>query len=889
MNLLLLKLHIILSIIYISISLKCTEGNFTEILSNSLIKIILGPENEACLKYFFKSDKNLIGINFESANLSYAKAYIYKSQSDISFKDDEYQNAFDSFSVAEYPFKEINVTEFNDSFYIIIRETKDYNINDYITLYDSEEFIELKDGEPINIKNFMSNLEYKFIFSSEKKIDFYFNSKVLGNKFVKYEKEDNDSKQILDEEGIHFEFLPKDIGNNTVKFYVSQNNETQDQEFSLIVYESKSSKNNVEKLSKNELLKKNYIYFDKINDTNEFYFYADVSDYINSGTVNLKLDYKSIESTYINITSDIVISKKQLNNEDFASYFINIENESKLPMKYENDSDEYKKIYFHNNEENVYKYVIVFVKINKFIYYLQPKSFIISIGEQTNVKNLSNIEYFSGESFNIEIKPNFPSYLKLSLDGKSKYLFYAQNKKNVLFINGDLIKDNNEINEDYLIDEKDIIVLTGINDLTLSLFNNTNDTYTFYIEKISDDVIIIENDRTENVLTITMNDEDCFYKKKKYIFGTYNKDIYSSKLASIYATTDFNNDFNLYFKNSTFLDNNSLFPSSDIYKKELNKIIIQNSNFDFFTITCNEPGNLYIRPLKNIFDEKTHLILQNSINNIKLLNNTEILQLTTLIKNNHEPLYLSILSNDGNELTITPLTEELFEKKTIKNNELFIQKIDTDLYNIDQLAIKISTNNTTDIEVIEVIHQNYTKYTIINDTKKNEITTNNFVSFFDKNISSIKLSVEGLENETIYYGIVKLSTNDINLLPPAQSFKNNIETKKIYNNEIIEIKNNNYQKDDDKKQYLALIFSIYTTKTDKKYYIQIGSDKIPTEEDDLFLNILLAIVIISVIIIGIITFICIKRKTGINVENLDNNSNEANQPLYPAIDGFEEP
>ena len=890
-KLLVLNLFIIISIINISLSVKCSEGNFSEIQSNLITKINLGPENEICLKYPLKENKGFVGIDFKFAKLYTIKTYIYKSQSDINFEDGEYQNPFESFSAGEYSFKDVDVTEFNDYVYIIIKETKGYYISDYITLYDSEEYIQLKDGEPITIKNFMSNFEYKFIFSSPKKIDFYFNSKISGYKFVMYTTEDKDSEKTQDNEGIHFEFLPKDEKNNTIKFFVSQENKTQNQEFSLVVYESKSSKNNAEKLNKYDSLIKNYIYFGKQNESIEFYFYVDVSNFTESGTVNLKLDYKSVESTYINITSDIVISEKQLNCEDFANYFKNIQSESKLPIKYERDTDEYEKIYFHNSEENIYKYIIIFVKINKFIYYLQPKSFIISIGEQANIKDLSNIEYFSGEFFNVETRSYLPTYLKLSLDNKSRYLFRAQNKENLLLVRGDLVKDNNEINEDYLIDEKDIIVITGTNYLTLSLFDEKGDISTFYIEKIlSDDVVIIEDNRTENVLIISMNDEDCSSKKRKYIFGTYNKDIYSSKLASIFATRDFNSDFNLYFKNSTDLDNNSLFPSSDRYKYELDKIIIQKSNLDFFTITCNKAGNLYIRPLQKTFDVKTHLILENSINTIKLVDSTEILQLTTLVENNHEPLYLLISSENGNEFTITPDSDNLFENKTIKNNELFTHIIDTDKYKMDQLAIKITSNDTAHIEVIEVIPQNYTIYTVINDTKKNEITTNNFVHFIDKNISSLKITVEGLENETVYYGIVKLSTNDINFLPPAPLFKDNIQIKNISNKEIIEINNNYYQKDDQKKAYQALVFSILSMKTDKKYNIQVNLKGIPTEDDDLVLNILLGIVISLAIIIGIITFILIKKKKGLNIENLDNNnSNSAEQPLYPTRNEVEEP
>ena len=218
---------------------------------------------------------------------------------------------------------------------------------------------------------------------------------------------------------------------------------------------------------------------------------------------------------------------------------------------------------------------------------------------------------------------------------------------------------------------------------------------------------------------------------------------------------------------------------------------------------------------------------------------------------------------------------------------------------MDQLAIKITSNDTTDIEVIEVIHQNYTKYENIDDNKEHNVTLNNMVKFINGNFSQVNITIQGLENEKIYYGIVKLATNDINYLPPAYLFKENIESKMLSENETIVINNslNNssfYDTNDDRKKYQAVIFSIFSAKNDKQYKIQFNDDgsnqkeedkdKKKKGEDGLSTPLLIAIIVIIfilLILIIIIIVVCIKKKKK-NESNIDElNNTEKDSQLYP--------
>ena len=364
--------------------------------------------------------------------------------------------------------------------------------------------------------------------------------------------------------------------------------------------------------------------------------------------------------------------------------------------------------------------------------------------------------------------------------------------------------------------------------------------------------------------------------QKKYILGTYDKNIYSNggkKETKYWMTKD--GEINLYYKNSISIEEQSLFPSLDKNMKLPETSFILNSNIDLFTIICTKPGIFYLKPIMKTFIEKTHIIGQNSISTILIDSNIEILQLSSPIKGPSKFLYLSILPLNGGNITISPDTPGVFDEIIINKTVLFTQIIDINKYKSDQLAIKIMADELTDLEVIEVIHYNFSEYVQINNNKKNQIKKNNFVKFIDKNIKKVKINIDGLNNVTIFLGIVKLSTDNINYIPLAYNFKNNIIKKNCSLKEFIEIENKYYGKDDEIKQYQALIFSIQSSKYDYKYNVKI---KEISDKKVIPVWIYIIIVILSIILLFIILIIIlkIKKRKGINIENIKDN-----QPLYP--------
>jgi hypothetical protein len=175
----------------------------------------------------------------------------------------------------------------------------------------------------------------------------------------------------------------------------------------------------------------------------------------------------------------------------------------------------------------------------------------------------------------------------------------------------------------------------------------------------------------------------------------------------------------LYYKNEISIDEQSLFPSLLKNKKSNFTSIVLSNHIDLFTITCTKAGSLLLKPIMKTFSEKTHIMGQNSRSIFTLISNVEILQLTSPMKSPAKYLYLSILSLQGNNIRITPDTKGIFDETEIKGNKLFTQKIDIQKHKSDELAFIISANisSLVDIEVIEVIHYNFSEYVNIKSKK----------------------------------------------------------------------------------------------------------------------------------------------------------------------------
>ena len=875
----LIKNFLILILFPLSLSHTCLEGNFLPTLVNEENIFAVGPNSEGCFLYLLSKTKNKISLIFPKMISPSAEIVIYKSKSDISMKDNSYVNYVDRFLASENTFKEIDVKDFDQYIFIIIRDhnfSEEYS-NKFI-LYDTQIPIPLHDGKPITMKYFFSTNIYNFVYMSTGNFTFIYSSKVKLKKYInatynnqtKIEKKIDETDEILylksyDPTEKYFYFTVEDIEPGT-----------EDQEFSVIVYEGGIFKFN--EIERNKKYTINYINCNKLDEPQIFFFYYLLGDLKGSNTINFKLDPAAYKTDYIKIVSGSFHSDKELKDDDFEKYFHFDKN--KFPIEYDLDSEIYKKIYFQDTDTSYpYRYIFFKVEIYKLNNYYSPQNFLVTVGEEMSVIEYINMIFFSNNVITKIIKPYFPTYFKIILNPKERYIFVSPYPKNTIYIEGDLVKrDENQniiVNKDYYTDEDEVFAFTGLSEFTVAVFCSESFEANFYIERYNEnDLIILENFRNNDPISITFRQDECAVNKKKYIVGIYNKEYYTklNKTFVKYWTTK-DGEMRAYYRNNITVEGKNLFPYAKKYSIEKEEYIYINNYVDFFTFTCIKAGTLTLRSTFKIFNETTHKIGQNTLNRIKIGSETEIVQLTSPIKPPVNYLHCAIFSCYGKKIKIYPDTPELFKETTIENDNIFTLKIDLSKFEPDQLAIKVKAEDKTEIEVVEIIKYNYTEYTVIKDNKMTHLTDNLFVRFLNNNSQKIKVTIKGLAGVPIAYGIVKLFTYDVDFLPYPTQFKDTIIRKTASEVENLEIQNNFYGVNDNKK-YTAFIFAI----TNFKYY-EFDAQVIEGDESNSGGNSLTIILFIIfgtvIIIIVVILYFFVKEKKKENkyemeVEKIDN-------------------
>lgn len=871
------EIFFVLLFIPISLSSLCKDGNFNPILVNNENNYEIGPQTESCYEYALSKIKNKIAFVFSKINSTSAEVIIYKSKTDINT-----QNIYDRFLISENYFKEIDVQNLEEEIiYIIIRDSKYTKIyNNIFILYDSQMPISLYNGKPLIMKYFFSTNIYNFVYCSNGNLTFVYSTKVKLKKYlnITYNNEIIIEKEIDETDKIYY---LKSEDTTEKCLYISVEDiepGNEDQEFSVIVYE-KSITQFIE-IEKNEIINLNYINLNKNDEIQTFMYYYKLGDKTQSNTINFKIDPLAYNTTYINIISEIYHSNRELNSDELEKNFNFGGN--KLPIEYDINSHQFKKIYFKDKDTSFpYRYIYFKIEISKLDNYYSPKTIIITIGEDVEDLFFNYLAYYKTRIIQKDIKPYFPTYFKLNLDPKERYIFNSPYPKNTIYVKGDLMAydENNNIiiNKNYFVDEDEIFVFSNISEFTVAVFCSESFKAVFYLEKYEEkDLYVLENMRNNEPFFIKFEDDDCFLKKKKYLLGIYNREIYTkmNKTFSKYWTSN-DGEMNAFYRNNISLDGESLFPSSSKYSMEKDSFVYIFNYIDFFTFTCKKPGTLTLRSRYKTFNETTYEIGQNTFNTIDLGIDKKVLQPVTTIKPPSDFLYFGIFSKYGKKITISPDCPELFDETSIEEYKIFTLKVDLYKYEPDQLAIKVKANESTQIEVVNIIRYNFTEYTVLKNNKMTHFTDNHFVKFIDKDTKKIKVIIQGLNNVDISYDLVKLFTDNLNYLPMAYQFRDTMTRKKAKNKEVIEL-NITHQKEDEFKKYTAFVFSIVSF----NYYefdaqvIEEKEGKKETNKGLIILAVIGSIIIISLIIVFIVCFMIKKkeneRKFEMDVDNIDN-------------------
>ena len=889
----LIELILISLLIQFSLSDLCVDTQFDELESNIHQEFQVSPGFEMCLKYPLTDTKSKISLMFFGSDSHTSEVVIYKSLSDITMKEDMYQNFEERFLIHENAFREIDVKEYEDYAYIIIRNPKDDDTDQgTLILYDSEIPIPLLNGQPLNMKRFMDDVSYEFVYTSKNNLTFVYSSKVKSKKYltIKYGGDTKVSRTLYSTDEILYIINP-DENEKKLEVEVEEIEPGKENEdFSVILYENGPGE--FVEIKKNEEITISYINLDKKDEKQSFFFYYKLEEEYESNTINFKLDPVANETKYINISAGQYHSTKSLSRYEMETNFHFDKNN--LPVEYDRNSKIYKRIYFKDDDKSFnFRYIFFKVEISKLSEYYGSKDFIVTIGDELEVIDLRKLNYYNAHLIDFEAEALFPKYYKLLLDPEEEYIFTSPVPESSMFLEGDLINKNTttrviSVNHNYYDDPDKIFFLIDLSEFTIRIFDDELIRKKIFIEKFkNDEVLFNEFSRGEYPIDLEMSEEDCRLRRKKYIVGIYNETLYpveDETVVTRYWTTIKEGDMTLYYRDNILLEGDSLFPDDQEYIVEKDKVFYLDNYIDFFTIVCNKPGIFSLRPLFKEFYEPTHKITQNAIDDINIGNETEVILLNAPIKPTTEYLYFSIFSLDGVPVTIEPDILGWFNTTTIKGDQLFKLKVKLADFKPDELAIRVNASESTRIEVLEVMHYNFTEYTVINKNGNTKLTDNHFIKYFDKNVDEIKVKISGLKGVPAAYGLVKLSTDDIDYLPLAYQFKEeyNITRKNLVENEEIILKNP-FKDLKDNKKYLAFIFSIQKYNY-YEYNIEISEN---TEKGGNNVLIYILAFIGIVLIIGLIIIIVnfSKKKKGsthINEGKFDEIDDDGNRhPLSP--------
>ena len=864
-NSVLIKYLLLLILIKSYFASYCIETKeYTEINSFTPIKFNVDKDNEFCLKYkLHSSDNNLIGLSFLKANSYTVEVIIYNSTDSVKKADGEYFNYVEKYIIGTNDFKEIKINNLDNYIYIIIRERKSYYYSDYIKIYDSSIPISLKPNIPLTIRNFLSNKELNFAFSSQRDINITLSSKVKGNKLITIKT--NEKSELYDDKNDFSKFYKgSDLTstyNINIKLNSDKSDETINNEFSIMFYENLNTFKEI-KSKQNE--KVNYL--SNNNELQFFYFYIDVRNTKNYNTINFQLDYKDNYDKYINITTNEYDSDVLPNVEIYE--FKN----NQLLSSYDLDSDEFFRYYFKPDEKT--KYILIKVEINKLNNYQKPKFFNISYGEDAQTEKIS-------ETKPIELNPlsYIPLYKQFSFDESNSYLFSAPYDDYCLLINGNLI-ENDQINSHYINETTDLHDSTDIKTFTARIFSKERKINLFF-EKYNKDELTINNldERIKSGKKFEIN--DCS-KNKYYIFRyDINSFSYGQNKLDNYWTSDTDNNIEIYYKNNSEFIDGSFFPSVDNKNKlEKEKIFNSSSHLDIFSVKCKTPGSFYIRPLKKEFKEVTHLTTENYLKQIEIFLGSEIIQLFSKIKDAPPHVYFAILTLSENEINISPDTKGLFkETKIDKNNRVFKLEIDTKKYKMDQMAINLTSDTNNIIEVVETTDCELCQYQEIKNDKNQlnlDINKNSFAIFLNEDIKSIKINFKDkFKEEAVYHGIVDLPVDDIHYIPLYYNFKN-IKYETIKDPISLDIKSE-FSDNNNKGNYKAYIVSRNKNKTEN-YKIDI---EIKLASDERLFNIIFinSLCVAGAILIGFVIIFLVKKFH--RKQLLDELNDENCDPLIP--------
>ena len=212
----------------------------------------------------------------------------------------------------------------------------------------------------------------------------------------------------------------------------------------------------------------------------------------------------------------------------------------------------------------------------------------------------------------------------------------------------------------------------------------------------------------------------------------------------------------------------------------------------------------------------------------------------------------------------------------INDTKEFKNKIDTVNLQENQLfIITINSKEKNTIEIINIVDENKNQYFLIEESNITYTISNlNFVYYKKKkeikNKTKIVIKFKEEIQGSIFYSLVRLSSNDKNYIPRVFNFNdsmyNKTNLKEKEKEKTIEVKGD--PKGNKVFNNTAIIFSIESESKVNEYNVTFYIEQNKDDTDDIMNEFLIGSIVLA-LIFAVITFFLIRRKKNINEKNVD--------------------
>ena len=597
--------------IFLFISLSTQKINipkrdsFVPVKSNTLTLMDL-KDGQRELYYTFdnKFENSDIVINLKKAKQYTTRLYFYDSYESIKAdSNDEFIDYMEELDLSE---KFLYIKGYKKKiYYIVIKDLGNYSAKDYFSIFNEEDTLVLREGEPFTINLFLSKNQYKFEFSGEKDeiltLDMNINDKdfsesiaiYLGDEVI-YQGEKNRGLIKLNEdktaEGSYTLYVSST--NDEVYTYIKS---------SIVLYKEK---NEVLKLEPEKEVNLFYV------NSKSFSFYVDLNDYEykEENIITFKFSHSAVRNKLIEYCYAKNMNFKEFDNNKFISNMPAHEEESEANFTRLNSIENVYHLYFaktKKDEENKNSYLLVHcnIKIDEDLYY-DPEKIDVYLSQRAINLDFKDKKYFKNGNVKlnqkVEINDYIPKIYKINIPmtedsgyNKLSYIFYTNIQIQTVYEDSMLTTDhiNEELKTIYAISTQN---LKKDKILYIKLFGAKQEVNFRTESTIADIYYMHGSSRSNKVLSQQhLNCGNSFY----YI-GSYSilaDDLYFY-LEEIYGK------YNLYYKNSISDNEDDSILTNGNSKYLINsKTGTLSKSFDIIELKCQTPGYFNFHLLKTYF------------------------------------------------------------------------------------------------------------------------------------------------------------------------------------------------------------------------------------------------------------------------------------------------